>query len=300
MSYTDFQQLFEILKATARIKTVAAVCPEDLATLEALIQAHREQWCNSLLIGDREKIVSLLEKLGASSCEFSMIHAEHANQAAELAVTAVREGKADFLMKGNLDTSVLLKVIVQPDSGLHDQPLMSHLAFFQIPNYHKLMVLTDSGMVLYPTLDQKKWILQNAIHTLQKLQYTEIRIGMLAAVEKVHPKMKETVEAAAIVNWATKAFPSSVIVEGPISYDLWMSPDIASKKQYQTQVSGNGDIMVVDQMVTGNILGKALILHAGAKMAGVVVGAKVPIALNSRGSSMEEKHLALMLSALLA
>lgn len=300
MSYTDFQQLFQLLKVKSKVMTVAAVCPEDMATLEALIQARRDRWCNSLLVGNRENILLHLSKLGAESSEFPIVHAENANRAAELAVSAVREGKADFLMKGNLDTAVLLKVIVQPDSGLHDQPLMSHLAFFQIPNYHKLMVLTDSGMVLYPTLDQKKHIVQNAVHTLQKLRYTDIRIGILAAVEKVHPKMKETVDAAAIVDWAAQSFPSSVIVEGPISYDLWMSADIAAKKQYQTNVSGNGDVMIVDQMVTGNILGKALIHHAGAKMAGVVVGAKVPIALNSRGSTMEEKHLALMLSALLA
>jgi phosphate butyryltransferase len=296
--FKSFDHLFQTLKKNSSLKTVVAVCPDDAATLEALIHAAEHKICRSILIGDQEQIIPLLKQMNYTNQSMLIIHAKEPADAATRAVSLVREGRADFLMKGNLDTSVLLKAVLHPDSGLRDQLLMSHLAFLEIPGYHKLMVLTDSGMVLEPTLDQKKQIVTNVVSTLKGMGYTQIKIGALAAVEKVNSKMKETVEAQALADLNQHGEWPDVILEGPISYDLLMSHEIALKKNYTSKVSGDADVMLVDRMTTGNILGKALIISAGALMAGLVVGAKVPIALNSRGSSMDEKLHALMLAAL--
>lgn len=280
------------------MKTVAAVCPDDSATLGALIHAEEHKICHSILIGDPEKITPFLKQRKVPETSLWIIPAQEPAEAAAKAVSLIREGRADFIMKGNLDTAILLKAVVHPDSGLRDQPLMSHLAFLEIPGYHKLIVLTDSGMVLEPTFEQKKQIVSNAVATLRDMGYTQIKIGALAAVEKVNPKMRETVEAQSLADLCQQGEWPGAILEGPISYDLLMSREIALKKNYNSRISGDADVMLVDRMTTGNILGKALIVSANAQMAGVVVGAKVPIALNSRGSSQEEKLHALMLAAL--
>ena len=147
MAFINFDHLFQTLKQSSSIKTVVAVCPDDTATLEALIHAEEHKICRSILIGDQERIIALLKQMNVPDESMMIIDAKEPTDAAARAVDLVREGRADFLMKGNLDTSVLLKAVVHPDSGLRDQPLMSHLAFLEIPGYHKLMVLTDSGMV---------------------------------------------------------------------------------------------------------------------------------------------------------
>ena len=298
MVFRNFEHLFHILQQSSTMKTVAAVCPDDAASLEALLHAREQNICQSILIGNQEKITLLLKQMNSYNSSLEIIAVNNPAEAAEKAVALVHDRKADFIMKGNLDTAVLLKAVVHPENGLRDQALMSHLAFLEIPGYHKLMVLTDSGMVLEPTLDQKKEIVSNAVTTLKAMGYTAIKIGVLAAVEKVNPKMKETVDAQSLAEMSQKGEWPGVIIEGPISYDILFSKEIASKKKHCSQISGDADVMLVDRMTTGNILGKALILSAGARMAGLVVGAKVPIVLNSRGSSMDEKLNALMLAAL--
>lgn len=297
MVFRNFEHLFHILQQSSTIKRVAAVCPDDAASLEALLHAREQNICQSILIGNQEKITLLLKQMNSYNSSLEIIAVNNPAEAAEKAVALVHDRKADFIMKGNLDTAVLLKAVVHPENGLRDQALMSHLAFLEIPGYHKLMVLTDSGMVLEPTLDQKKEIVSNAVTTLKAMGYTAIKIGVLAAVEKVNPKMKETVDAQSLAEMSQKGEWPGVIIEGPISYDILFSKEIASKKKHCSQISGDADVMLVDRMTTGNILGKALILSAGARMAGLVVGAKVPIVLNSRGSSMDEKLNALMLAA---
>jgi len=298
MVFRSFDHLFQTIKQNSTLKTVVAVCPDDEASLEALLHAKEQNICQSILIGDQDKITLQMKQMNAPVDSLQIIPANDSAEAAVKAVALVVEGKADFIMKGNLDTAVLLKAVVHPDSGLRDQALMSHLAFLEIPHYQKLIVLTDSGMVLEPSLEQKKQIITNVVSTLKAMGYTTIKIGVLAAVEKVNPKMKETVDAQALAEWSRQGEWPGVIVEGPISYDLLMSEEIAKKKRYVSEVCGDADVMLVDRMTTGNILGKALILSAGANMAGIVVGAKVPIVLNSRGSSMDEKLHALMLATL--
>lgn len=191
----------------------------------------------------------------------------------------------------------MLKAVVAEESGLRTGRLMSHLAFLKIPNYHKMIVLTDSGMVLYPNLQQKKQIIENAVENLRNMGYDTPKVGVLAAVEKVNPKQPETVDAAELTEMNRRGEIQNCIVEGPLSYDILMSRESARKKGFTGELVGDPDILVVPDMPCGNILGKALLFSAEADMAGLIVGAKAPIALTSRGATEKEKRQSLLLAA---
>lgn len=200
-------------------------------------------------------------------------------------------------MKGFLDTSVILKAVVNKEKGLGKGGVMSHFTMFEVPNYHKILAAVDGGMVTYPTLDQKKAIIENTVSVLKSYGYENPKVGVLACVEKVNPKMPETVEADAIAKMNADGEISGCVVEGPISYDCAMSVEVAKTKRYEGQVAGNVDILVAPNIHAGNIMGKMLTITCQAKMAGFIVGAKCPIVLTSRGSSAEEKYLSIVMSA---
>ncbi len=221
-------------------------------------------------------------------------------EAARKAVSLVVEGKADFLMKGKLDTSVLLKAVVNKECGLGQGRTMSHFTMFQVPGYHKLLVPVDGGMVTYPTLEQKRDIICNTVDTLRSMGYDMPKVGVVTCVEKVNPKMPETVEADLLKQMNENGEISGCIVEGPISYDCAVSREIADFKGFQSPCAGDCDVLVAPNIHAGNIMGKMLAVTCGAKMAGFIVGAKCPIVMTSRGSSPEEKYLSIVISAVAA
>ncbi|HZW49302.1 MAG TPA: bifunctional enoyl-CoA hydratase/phosphate acetyltransferase [Bacillota bacterium] len=298
MAFHTFTELIHFAASGQTKKTVAAVCPDDSVTLQAIYDCWQQDFLHLTLIGEEKKIRKLWLALGGNLQDVQIIDTTDSVMAAQRAVAEIRAGRADFLMKGNLDTAVLLKAVVDKENGLRSGRLMSHLAFLQIPDYHKLIVLTDSGMVLKPELAQKKEILLNAVQALHFLGYECPKVGILAAVEKVNLKMQETMDAAALTAMNRSGELPGCLVEGPISYDILMSREIADKKGYFSPVVQDADIMLVSDMTTGNILGKALTVSAKALMAGLIVGARVPIALTSRGAHLEEKINSLILAAI--
>jgi len=292
----NFDEMVEKVKGLLSKRTVALVAAEDRHALEAVLHAEKEGIVKAILVGDEGKIRELLKDLNATG-EYEIANEPDSSKAAYKAVELVRENKADFLMKGKIDTAGILKAVVDKERGLGQGRLMSHVAIVEVPTYHKLLVATDGGMVMYPTLDQKKEIINNAVETLLKLGYERPKVGVLAAVEKVNPKMPETVDGDKLKEMNINGEIKNCIVEGPISYDLAIYEEAAKIKGYESQVAGDVDVLVVPDITTGNVLGKALIYSAKGKMAGIVVGAKVPIILTSRGSSAEEKFLSLALAA---
>jgi phosphate butyryltransferase len=170
----------------------------------------------------------------------------------------------------------------------------------ELPGYHKLLGVCDSGMIPAPDLETKKAILRNAINALQKLGYEKPLISALCAAEAVSPKIIETVDAAALKQACADGELGNCYVEGPISFDLAMNPESAKVKKYESPVVGNSDILLVPSLATGNIMVKTMLLYAGAQMAGAIVGAKCPIALISRSASYEEKYYSLLLCALIS
>lgn len=297
MAYRNFNELIERVRGFAVKRRVAVVAAEDDHTLEAVYQAVEDDIIDAVFIGSYEKIVAILDKLGKPREEAVIIDVPDSDEAAYKAVELAHSGQADFIMKGKIETANLLKAVVDKEHGLRTDSIMSHFVIHELPGYHKLLAMTDGGMVMYPDLNQKKQIIENAVSVFNKMGYDSPKVAVLAAVEKVNPKMPETVDADALKKMNQCGEIKNCIIEGPISYDLAMSRESAAIKGFESPVTEDADILVVPNITAGNILGKCLVYSAGAKMAGFIVGAKVPVVLTSRGSSAEEKYLSLVLSA---
>ena len=297
MVYKNFDELIAHVKKNGIVKTVAVVRAEDEHSMEAVSKVKADGLVKAVYVGNRDAIKEVASKLGVAVDDSEIYDAQTPEEAAALGVQLVNEGKADFLMKGKLETSQLLKAVVNKEHGLGKGGVMSHFAIQTVPRYHKLLVTTDGGMLPYPTLEQKKCIIENAVDALRAMGYDKPKVGVLACVEKVNPKMPETIEAAALKELNEKGEIKDCIVEGPISLDLALVKEKAAIKGYQSEVAGDADILVVPNIHAGNILGKSLVEMAGATMAGLILGAKCPIVLTSRGSSAEEKYLSLVLAS---
>lgn len=278
-------------------KTVAVACAHDGHTLEAVLRAAQEGILRYILIGHADEILSAGRTLGCEIDPATVINADTDEDAAHIAVELIRDGKADFLQKGLMQTATILKAVVNKQTGIGIGRPMSHVALLEVPGYAKLLGVTDGGMMPNPDLEGKKAIVRNAVEMFHALGYEEPLLSALCAAENVSPKIIETVDAAALKQAALDGEFGRCILEGPISLDLALDAESAKIKGYESPVTGRTDILVVPSMSAGNIMVKALIEFAGAKMAGVVIGAKCPIALNSRSASFEEKYNSLLVCA---
>lgn len=300
MVYKTFDELIAAAKSHPSTARMAVAAAGDPHTIEAVLKAREEGIAIPVLVGDRAAIDAALAEFGATVPEEDIYDVPDLAESARKAVSLVVEGKADFLMKGKLDTSVLLKAVVNKECGLGQGRTMSHFTMFQVPGYHKLMVPVDGGMVTYPTLEQKKDIIMNTVDTLRAMGYDQPKVGVLACVEKLNPKMPETVEADQLKQMNLNGEIPGCVVDGPISYDCAVSREIADFKGFTGPCAGDCDVFIAPNIHAGNIMGKMLACTCGAKMAGFIVGAKCPIVMTSRGSSPEEKYLSIVISAVAA
>ncbi|UQT48203.1 phosphate acyltransferase [Flavonifractor plautii] len=251
-----------------------------------------------ILVGDKAVIDQVLAELGEHIPAEDIHDEPDLAEAARKAVALVRAGQADFLMKGKLDTSVLLKAVVNKETGLGKGGVMSHFTAFEIPTYHKLLMPVDGGMVTYPTLEQKKAIIENTVGALRAMGYDCPKVGVLACVEKLNPKMPETVEGDALKQMNQRGELTGCVVEGPISYDCAVSREIAAFKGFESPCAKRLRRAGGPQHPRlSNIMGKMLTVTCKAKMVSFIVGAQCPIVMTSRGSSAEEKYLSIVISA---
>jgi len=292
----NFEALKQKVLSSETQKTIALAAAEDAASLSAIALAEKQLGLKYVLVGDKDKILHITAEVGFAVDESQIIQANSHEEAAKIAVSLVREGKADILMKGKLQTGTLLKAVVDKDNGIRRGGLMSHLAVLESPNYHKLIFTTDGGMVVGPDMTQKRDILENAVDFLRQLGYEMPKVAALAAVENINEKMPETVDAGHLANLNHSGEIKNCIIEGPLSFDLAISAEPAKIKGVDSQISGETDIFLAPDIATANIMSKALIYLGGAKMAGCVLGAQAPIVLVSRGASSEEKMLSIMLT----
>lgn len=281
-------------------KTCAVACAHDAHTLEAIITMRSEGLMDCLLVGHGSEIRRIADEHGYALSDGEVIEAATDEEAAAICVQLVREGKAGFILKGLLPTGTLLKAVVNKQTGLHTGSVISHFVLLELPGYHKLLGIADSGMIPNPDLETKKAIVRNSVDALQKLGCEKPLVSAVCAAEAVSPKIQETVDAAALKQASLDGELGNCYVEGPISFDLAMNPVSAQVKRYESPVVGNTDLLLVPGMAAGNIMVKALLQFAGAQMAGCIVGAKCPIALISRSASYEEKYYSLLLCALLS
>lgn len=297
MEFKTFDELIKHVQSNGSKKRVAVAAAHDSHTLEALILADGDNIATPVLVGNKAEIQEILAKLGVDSDKYEIYETHSDKESAEKTIELIKEGKADFIMKGKLQTADLLRAVVNKEKGLSKGKVMSHVAMHEVPTYHKLLAVTDGGMMLYPNLEEKKQIMENAVEVFNNIGYECPKVAVLAAVENVNPKMPETVDGDLLKQMNLRGEIKNCIVEGPMSFDLALSKESAEIKGYKSEVVGEVDIMLVPNITTGNIMSKALIYGGNAKMAGFIVGAKVPIVLTSRGASTQEKYLSLAISA---
>lgn len=281
------------------VLSVAAAHDEEV--LLAIQSAVEKDIIVPILVGQENKIKEISNEIGFSLEGIKIIAKDTIEECAETAVKLVSSKEADFVMKGLLDTSVILKAVLNKEWGLRTDSLLSHVMVYEIPTYHKLLVTTDGGMNIAPDYAQKVKILKNAIEATKPLGLEEIKVACLAAKEKVNPKMPATVDAKALQEAGEKGeFGDSVIVEGPLAFDLAVSKEAALIKGFESKVSGETDIMLMPSIEVGNGIGKALTYFAGGKSAGIIMGAKAPVVLVSRADSHESKLYSIAYGALIA
>lgn len=296
MELQTIDQVIDIIRKSANPKHIAVVAAADIDTLEAVIKAQKEGIVVPQLFGDAAEIEKLLIETDCNVAEYQIVDAETDIEAAEKAVASVRAGKSDLLMKGMLQTGDLMRVVIDKEKGLlKEGGTISLFTINELTNYHKLMVMTDSGIVRDPSLKEKKGIIENAVRVLKAYGYEKPKVAAICAVEVVNPKMPETVDAAALAEMSKTGELADCIVEGPLSMDIAMSAHIAKHKGFDSVVAGETDILLWPNVLSGNIAIKAMGLCGGIKNTiAFAVGAQVPIVMTSRGSGMESKYLAIL------
>ncbi len=278
-------------------KTAVVAAAHDEHTLQAVFMARRDGLICPVLVGRREKILSIAGKLGEELDPARVVDAADDAECAARSVALIRSGEGAMLIKGLLPTGTLLKAVVNKETGIRAGKVMSHVAILDVPSYHKLLYVTDGGMVVAPDLEQKRHILRNALDFCRFLGYDMPKAAALCAVETVNPAMPETADAAVLKAEAERGDFGPCLVEGPIALDLATDKEAAAVKGYRSPVAGDADILLAPSIAAGNLLGKSLYGLAGGEMAGVVLGAKVPITVNSRGAAAEEKYWSILICA---
>lgn len=296
------KSLKELVEAAKNQKTMrlSVAAAQDDEVLMAVDEAAKMGIVEPILVGDTEKIKGISEKINIDIKKYEIIDEKDITMAARKAVELVSSGKADFLMKGILGTADLLKAVLDKEIGLRTDRLLSHVMVYEVSTYPKLLFLTDGGMNIAPSLEEKKQIIQNAVDVCKALGIEKPKVAALAAVEVVNPKMQATLDAKALAEMAEKGEIKDAIVEGPLAFDLAVSKEAAAHKGVKSDVAGDTDILLVPYIEVGNGIGKCMTYMAKAKSAGIVMGAKVPVVLVSRADTHESKLYSIALGSLIA
>ena len=275
------QALLRRCKGLPPIPTAVAH-PCDVAALEAAIEAATEGLITPILVGPEEKIRTAAAAASLDISGFRIEPAPHSHAAARQAVALVRSGEAQLLMKGSLHTDELMHEVMAQDTGLRTARRISHIYIMDVPRYPRPLMITDAAINIAPSLEDKRDIVQNSIDLAHILGLALPKVAILSAVETVTSKLQSTLDAAALCKMADRAQITGGLLDGPLAFDNAVSPEAAAEKALVSQVAGVADIVVVPDLVSGNILAKQLTFLAGADAAGIVVGARVPIILTSR------------------
>ncbi len=292
----NLNELHELARGHTRKKMVLAAA-DDKHALEAAFNAYKNEIVDVILVGNEEEIYEISSKTDINMSVFELIDEKDNTKAAEIAVKLVSEGRADILMKGNLNTSVLLKAVLNKEWGLRSGELISHLALFEVPAYHKIIGLTDAAMNIAPDLKEKISIIKNAVDYLIRLGITEPKVALLSAVENVNPNIKSSVDAALIAKMYDRNQIKNGMIDGPFAFDNAVSKKSAKLKNIKSEVAGDADLLVGNDIDSSNALYKSFIYFAQAKCAAVILGAKAPIVLTSRADSDETKLNSIALAA---
>jgi len=263
----------------------AIVHPADAVSLRGAVEATQDGIIDAVLVGPEDKIRKVAEEENIDLSPYTIIPTPHSHAAAAMAVQMVHEGKVEALMKGKIHTDELMLAVMDKQKGLRTGRRMSHVAMLDIPKFPRPLYVTDAAINIQPNLAQKVDIVQNAIDLFLVVNRRAPRVAVLSAVETVNADIPSTLDATALCKMAERGQITGALLDGPLAFDNALSEEAAEIKGIRSQVAGKADILVVPDLESGNILFKQLVLLSGAHMAGIVMGAQVPIILTSRASS---------------
>ena len=296
---SKYDHLMAQCQGHAAVRTAVAHPCSD-AALGAAVEAAKLRLIEPILVGPEKKIRDAAATAGLNIEKLQIVDQPHSHAAADKAVELVRRGEAELLMKGSLHTDELMAAVVARETGLRTARRISHVFIMDVPTYHKTLIVTDAAINIFPTLEDKVDIVQNAIDLARSLGLERPKVAILSAVETVNPKIPSTVDAAALCKMADRGQITGGILDGPLAFDNAISAEAAREKGIKSEVAGDPDILLVPDLEAGNILAKQLTFLLGADAAGIVLGARVPIILTSRADSVRARLASCAVAMLLA
>ena len=291
--YQNFDAMIAAAKQLPVKRTVCIAGAADPKILHMAAELVKEDLCRVVLVGDQTEIEAQAHDQGLELSAVTLIHEKDTAQVGRTAAAQVHNGAADVLVKGKMNTSDFLRAVLDKEVGLRTGDKLSVLTCYDVPGQKKLFFLTDGGMIVAPTLEEKVMILKNAVGVLHNLGIARPKVAILSANEKVSPSMPSTVDAVELCAMAGRGELPEAVYEGPIAFDVAMRPDAASAKGIESRVSGDVDLFLVPNIETGNCLGKSIGYFGGGQTDGIVIGASRPVVMSSRAASIKGKVTAI-------
>lgn len=299
MSITKLAQMLDVLKERPKKRLVAAWA-NDSHTIGAVYEGIKLGIIDGTLVGDKAIIEKTCAELNIDVKNFTIVHADTDMKAASKAVELINKGEADFLMKGLVSSDKYMKAILHKETGLMNPgAILSHVTVIEAPNYHKLITVGDVAIIPLPDLNQKIAITNYVIKTAQLLGIETPKVAILAISEQVLPKIPSCADAALIVKMAQRGQIKGGMVEGPLAMDLCVDKESAEIKGVHSEVCGDVDCIVFPNIESGNVFYKTQTKMCGAELGAIVMGARVPCVLSSRGDSEKTKLYSLALAAMM-
>ena len=295
----SFDEVLDKVKSKS-IKKVAVAVAQDEPVLEAVSDAMKRGIATAVLVGDKDKIVEIANKIGMDLTNVEIIHVTDTKKAALRAVQEVSEGRADMVMKGLVDTATFLRSVLNKEIGLRTGKLMSHVAVFEIPTFERLIFLTDAAFNMYPDIKAKVDIINNAVKVAHAVGVDMPKVAPICAVEVVNPDMPATIDASILSKMSERGQIKGCVVDGPLALDIALSTEAAAHKKVTGPVAGKADIVLLPNIETGNVMYKTLTYTTQSRNGGLLVGTSAPVILTSRADSHETKLNSIALAALLA
>lgn len=287
MALKNFEPIVERAKQVSKPKRVVIAGADAENILLGAFEAQDAGFVTPVLVGEESKVVPMLERLGLKDKPYRLAATQPGENVAQTAVDLVNQGEGDMLMRGNTQTREFLLPLLVPENGLRTDKLLTHIDLVCMPEYPKVIAIGDVTVTIEPNLQQKKLIIGNMVETLKAVGYEKPNIALLSMVEKVAFHMKDTVEAQELVREHEHRPIADCNLVGPIAYDLILSKEAARLKGYDCPMCGEFDGIIVPSLLAGNLIVKCWQMHAHARTCGVVIGAKVPVALTSRSDDKE-------------